>query len=174
VLAVSDGNSATQVTLVWTVIDPTAASNLAPAGTASQSSTLNLGIDFSADNATDGVRGGSFPTHAIAHTDIQAEPWYQIDLGQRYDLSQVVIFNREDCCAEALRDFHVFVSDTPFTSQTVAGSLSQSGVSNSFNSGVAGRETSVNLNRTGRYIRIQLTATEYLQLAEVEVYGGPL
>ena len=174
VLSVSDGNSSTQVTLVWTVIDPSAASNLAPAGTVSQSSTLDLGLDFSADNAIDGVRGGSFPTHAIAHTDIQSEPWYQIDLGQRYDLSQIVIFNREDCCAAALRDFHVFISDTPFTSGSVAGSLAQSGVSSNFTAGVASRETSININRTGRYVRIQLTTTEYLQLAEVEVYGGPL
>ena len=174
VLSVSDGNSTTQVALVWTVIDPSAASNLAPAGSVSQSSTLNIGIDFSADNAIDGVRGGSFPTNAIAHTDVEAEPWWEVDLGQRYDLSQIVVFNREDCCANALRDFHVFVSDTPFTSQSVAGTLAQSGVSSNFTSGTGGRETSVSLNRTGRYVRIQLTTTEYLQLAEVEVYGGPL
>jgi len=174
VLAVSDGTSSTEAALVWTVIDPSAASNLAPGGTASQSSTLDLGLDFSADNAIDGERGGSFPTHAIAHSDIQAEPWWEIDLGQRYDLSQIVVFNREDCCAEALRDFHVFVSDVPFTSASVAGALAQGGVTSSFTAGPAGRETSIGVSRTGRYVRVQLTATEYLQLAEVEVYGSPL
>gem|GEM_PF-1261023 len=137
---------------------PNQTSNLAPRSTVSQSSTLDLGLDFSADNAIDGVRGGSFPTHAIAHTDIQSEPWYEIDLGQSYDLSQIVIFNREDCCAEALRDFHVFVSDVPFTSGSVAGSLVQSGVSSSFTAGTASRETSISLNRSGRYVRIQLTS----------------
>jgi len=32
----------------------------------------------------------------------------------------------------------------------------------------------VGLGITGRYVRVQLAGTDYLQLAEVEVYGGPL
>ena len=166
----------TSVGVLWNVVDPTlpAATNLARGGSASQSSTLDLGLDFSASNAIDGVRGGNFPANAIAHTEGDVEAWWQIDLGARYNLSEVVIFNREDCCADALRDYHLFVSDTPFAGESVTASLGQSGVSSFYTAGVSPRENAIGLNRTGRYLRIQLTAAEYLQLAEVEVYGSPL
>lgn len=170
-LSVSDGNSSTQVEVSWNVVDPSAPTNLAPAGIASQSSTLDLGLDFSADNAIDGDRGGEFPTNAITHTDVSAEAWWEIDLGAVYDLTTVRIFNREDCCAESLADFHVFVSDVPFTGSSVAATLAQPGVTGAFVAGLGGRETTIPLSRSGRYVRVQLTAVEYLQLAEVEVMG---
>jgi hypothetical protein len=51
----------------------------------------------------------------------------------------------------------------------------QPGVSKYFTSGIAGTPTSISINRRGRYIRVQLTETNYLSLAEVEVIGetGP-
>lgn len=168
---VSDGSSSTQVSVVWEVIDPSAPTNLAPAGSVSQSSTLDLGLDFSADNAIDGDRGGNYPTDAISHTDVGAEPWWEIDLGAVYNLSRVSVFNREDCCAESLSDFHVFVSDVPFISGTVSGSLAQPGVDSFFTAGQGARENSIPVNRSGRYVRVQLTGTDYLQIAEVEVFG---
>jgi len=174
VASVSDGNSATSASFVWTVVDPAAPTNLAAAGSARQSSTLDLGLDFSADNAIDGDRGGNFPSNAIAHTDISAESWWEVDLGAVYNLSQVKVFNREDCCAESLANFHVMVSNVPFTGTSVAASLAQPGVTTTFTAGQAARETQIAVNRSGRYIRIQLTTAEYLQLAEVEVLGNPL
>ena len=173
VASVSDGTSTTQANFVWEIVDPVASTNIAPGGTASMSSTLDLGLDFNAGNAIDGNQGGNFPSDNIAHSYIDAESWWQLDLGASYQLSKIVLFNREDCCAEALRNFHVFVSDVPFSATTVAGTQAQSGVTDIFNSGEAGRETSLNLNRTGRYIRVQLSSPEYLQLAEVEVFGVP-
>jgi hypothetical protein len=38
--------------------------------------------------------------------------------------------------------------------------------------GVPNPETMLHVGRTGRYVRIQLTGTNYLQLAEVKVFGG--
>lgn len=147
--------------------------NLALAGSARQTSTLDIGLDFSADNAIDGNRGGNFPADDIAHTNITAESWWEVDLGAVYDLASVSVFKREDCCAEGLADFHVFVSDVPFESETVAGSLLQAGVSSVFFAGPGARENQFALSRSGRYVRVQLTQAEHLQIAEVEVMGRP-
>jgi RHS repeat-associated protein len=73
-------------------------------------------------------------------------------------------------------DYYVFVSDTPFTSADLSTTLSQSGVSNYYHSGFSGPTssagaTSVNINRTGRYLRVQLTGTNSLALAEVQVWS---
>ena len=63
------------------------------------------------------------------------------------------------------------VSDVPFSSSALNNSINQNGVSDFHFPGTAGRETDIELNRTGRYLRIQLSGTEALQLAEVEVMG---
>ena len=150
-----------------------AITNLALGGVAQQSSTLDLGLDFSAANAIDGNSGGNFPGDDIAHTNLEAEPWWEIDLGAVYDLTSISVFNREDCCVEGLADFHVFVSDVPFSTTTIAGTLTQTGVTSIPIAGPSGREAQVAVNRSGRYVRVQLTHTEYLQIAEVEVMGRP-
>jgi len=147
--------------------------NLALGGLAHQSSTMDLGLNFSAANAVDGNTGGNFPGDDIAHTNLEDQPWWEVDLGAIYDLSSILVFNREDCCAEGFADFHVFVSEVPFSTTTVAGTLAQSGVSTFFVSGPGDRETDISLNRRGRYVRVQLAQTEYLQIAEVEVMGRP-
>jgi len=128
-----------------------AITNLALGGVARQSSTLNLGLDFSAANAIDGNTGGNFPSDDIVHTNLEAQPWWEIDLGAVYDLTSISVFNREDCCAEGLADFHVFVSATPFSATTIAGTLVQSGVSSFAHAGPSGREAQIAPNRSGRY-----------------------
>jgi len=40
--------------------------------------------------------------------------------------------------------------------------------------GQAGADEIVAIGLTGRYVRIQLASADYLQLAEVEVYGTPV
>ena len=59
----------------------------------------------------------------------------------------------------------------PFTSNNLTTTLSQSGVSDYFFSGAASATEDFNINRTGRYVRVQLSGTNYLQLAEVQVFA---
>ena len=47
--------------------------------------------------------------------------------------------------------------------------INQPGVSSYFTAGQAGQTTNITVNRTGRYVRVQLTEFDYLSLAEVEV-----
>ena len=68
-----------------------------------------------------------------------------------------------------MTDFHVLVSDTPFNSTALNTTINQSGVGDFHFPGTAGRETDINLNRNGRYLRIQLSGSNALQLAEVEI-----
>jgi Fungalysin metallopeptidase (M36)/F5/8 type C domain/Fungalysin/Thermolysin Propeptide Motif len=49
---------------------------------------------------------------------------------------------------------------------------SQPGVSSYFTAGPAGQTTNIAVNRTGRYVRVQLTEFDYLSLAEVQVMSG--
>ena len=46
----------------------------------------------------------------FAHTNKEAVEWFQIDLGQDYEIEKVVITNRTDCCQGRLRNTKVQLS----------------------------------------------------------------
>ncbi|MGW1000063.1 GH92 family glycosyl hydrolase [Streptomyces sp. NPDC002520] len=124
-----------------------------------------------ASRAVDGVTDGNFTVGSVTHTaeDGSAEPWWQVDLGASKSLSDVVLWNRTDCCSERLSDYYVLVSDTPFTSDSLATTLARPDVSAVHRTDTAAGPTTVPVNATGRYVRIQLAGTAPLSLAEVEV-----
>ena len=64
----------------------------------------------------------------------------------------------------------MLVSDEPFISTNLNVVLDQRGVTSTLHAGSAGAQISFPINRSGRYIRVQLLGTEYLSLAEVEVF----
>jgi hypothetical protein len=66
-------------------------------------------------------------------------------------------------------NFYVFVSDNPFNSTDLNTTLNQPGVSNYYVPGYSGTPGTVNANRTGRYVRVQLAGSNYLVLGEVKV-----
>jgi predicted alpha-1,2-mannosidase len=135
---------------------------------ATQKSTAWGGV---AGRAVDGNTDGNFTVGSVTHTaeDGSAEPWWQVDLGASKGISDVTVWNRSDCCSERLTDYYVLVSDTPFTSQSLATTLAQPGVTAVHRTDTAGTPTVVPVNTTGRYVRIQLATTAPLSLAEVEV-----
>jgi alpha-L-fucosidase 2 len=144
-------------------------SNLALNKAASQSST---GWDGAASRAVDGNTDGSFWDGSVTHTEYDANAWWQVDLGSVGSLSQVELFNRTDFGSERLSNFYVFVSDVPFTSTSLSATQAQAGVSSYHVAGPVGASTSLSINRSGRYVRIQLAGTDYLSLAEVKVMGA--
>ena len=152
-------------------IDCASLTNVGLGKTASQSSTEAHSNDFDAGNALDGNRDGHHRNNSISHTQTEQNAWWEVDLGQIYNLDFVKIWNRTNCCADRLTDFHVLVSDVPFNSNNLNNTINQNGVGDFHFPGTAGRETDINLARTGRYIRIQLSGEEALQLAEVEIMG---
>ncbi|WP_416885187.1 PilC/PilY family type IV pilus protein [Marinospirillum sp.] len=169
-----------------------ASTNVAPDGTASQSSTGTYweGATFGnvrgdAWKAIDGNRNGVFGQGSVTHTDSTGNQfeWWHLDLGDFYDISRIEIFNRTDCCGNRLRNVHVMVSSEPFTlDRTEAALNSNIALSNSNGwKGQVGASpgsniTFNNVNTVGRYLLIQkagpsLNDSVYIQLAEVEVYG---
>ena len=132
--------------------------NVAQLGIANQSST---GWGGDPIRAIDGNKDGVFGNGSVTHTLVEAQPWWQVDLGKSRSIGEVVLHNRSDCCGDRLSDFDVKVSED----QVVWYSLSYSGTP-SF-------PLTVPINKRGRYVRVQLRGTNALSLAEVEVYITP-
>ena len=163
-------NAARNCTATFNVNAPPPPTNLALGKTTFQSSLLNAGAAQSW-LAVDGNNDGNYYDGSLTHTALDANAWWQVDLGAVGSIDQVKVWNRTDCCPERLSDFYVLVSDAPFTSTDLSATLSQPGVSNYFVAGIGGRPSQVTVGRSGRYVRVQLSGTNYLSLAEVEVFG---
>ena len=83
--------------------------NVALQGSASQSST-SLGAI--ADRAIDGKTDGSWGGDSVSHTNYQADPWWEVDLGAEQPITRIVIFNRTDGeLAQRLSDCRVTLLD---------------------------------------------------------------
>ena len=142
--------------------------NLALNQPATQSSTGWGGV---AANAADGNTDGLWSSGSITSTYNDVNAWWQVDLGEVGAIDSVDVWRRGD--ANYWNDFYVFVSDVPFETTGLNGTLNQAGVWSDHIPGQADRPFSVAVNRTGRYVRVQLAGTNYLRLAEVEVWGSP-
>jgi hypothetical protein len=142
--------------------------NLALNKTATQSST---NWSAPADRAVDGNTDGDFSHNSVTHTQVENQAWWQVDLESVKSIGTIKVWNRTDCCGDALTNFYVFVSDTPFTSTDLASTQNQAGVSAYQVTGQAGTPTTINVNRSGRYVRVQLVGTDRLSLAELQVLG---
>jgi len=153
-------------------IECTSTTNVALGKTTTQVSTFRSNeTRFGSANAIDGNTDGDHRNNSITRTVSQQNAWWEVDLGQVYNLEFVRIWNRTSCCGERLKDFHVLVSDVAFNSTDLNNAINQNGVGDFHFPGTAGEETDMELNRTGRYLRIQLLGMNSLQLAEVEVMG---
>lgn len=127
-----------------------------------------------ASKALDGNTSGgwTWDNNTITHTNDETAPWWEVDLGGVYNVSEIKIWNRTDeCCWNRLQNFYVMVSETPIaanstgSNQFVTGPLSFGSAAETFKS--------LKGNARGRYVRIFLTSNtpRVLSLAEVEVFG---
>ncbi|HUI78488.1 MAG TPA: SBBP repeat-containing protein, partial [Bryobacteraceae bacterium] len=84
-------------------------SNLALGKPATESSTL-----AAAGEAVDGNTDGNYFDGSVSHTGLDANAWWQVDLGSSAVISSIVVWNRTDCCGDRLANYWVFASNTPF------------------------------------------------------------
>jgi RHS repeat-associated protein len=145
--------------------------NLALGKVATQSSTLAFSPPGDASHAVDGNTYGNYMAGSVTHTNGESQPWWQVDLGSVQSIGKLDIYNRTDCCAERLTNYYLFVSDIPFASTDVAATQAQAGVSSYHTPGQAPAQTALDVNRTGRYVRVQLAGSGVLSLTEVQVWG---
>ncbi|XP_010567630.1 PREDICTED: alanine aminotransferase 1 [Haliaeetus leucocephalus] len=128
-----------------------------------QSSTLNA-ISLAA-NAVDGNGDADWERGSCAHTEMELEPWWRVDLGRRHAVYAVTITNRRDCCWESLLGAQVHVGDSLADHgkhNPVCGAILETG---------PGSTTTVCCNGLpGRYISVIIPGREdFLVLCEVEV-----
>jgi hypothetical protein len=156
------------VSLSWAAVEG-ASGNMAFGKAASQSSTYSTST---ADRAVDGYTNGDYAANSLAITNLEHQPWWQVDLGSVQQIGAVILRNRTDCCGARLSNFYVLVSDNPFSSTDLTTTINQAGVSNYYTADPVGVVKEIGVYRSGRYVRVQLAADNYLHLAEVEVRGG--
>lgn len=105
-------------------------------------------------------------------TAVEAQPWWQVDLGSVQPIDTVVLWNRTDAVPQQLQNFYVLISDEPIPSgTTIAAAAALPGVTAYQYPDEAARATSFRVHRAGRYVRVQLATTSALQLAEVQVFA---
>lgn len=143
--------------------------NVAPGSLVTQSSTA---IEGAAQQAIDGNRDGTYAHHSVAATQAETEAWWEIDLGQRYNLTAIRLWPRTDCCADGWQGLHVLVSGSPFVSQTLAATQAQPAVSDFTLTGSTASPVVAPIGRAGRYVRLQLASSNALQVAEVEILAN--
>ena len=150
----------------------TPATNIALGKTATQSSSLAGYPASAAGAAVDGNTDGSFFNGSVSTTDLNPSAWWQVDLGGPAVVNSIMIFNRTDCCGPRLSDYWVFVSDTPFApTDTPANLQFRAGTWGSHQTTAPGPSATIAAGVSGRYVRVQLSGTDYLTLAEVQVMG---
>jgi hypothetical protein len=133
--------------------------NLALNRTARQSSFYNPSNPKDPQYAVDGNRD------TISNTDLENQPWWEVDLGAIYRITEARIYNRKDCCRDRLRTFKILLSNDRANWRLYY----------SHNGSVFGddeRPLTLQLDTQARYVRIQLNEKNYLSLAEVEIYGS--
>jgi hypothetical protein len=161
--------SLAEVQVLGTPDAPPPATNLALGRPASQSS---VGYGGDAAKAVDGNTDGRYPNGSVTHTNGGAQSWWQVDLGQVSAVESVRVFNRTDCCGARLSNFHIFVSDTDMSGRSLSQLIADPAVVQVLVGSLSGAPSiSVPLVGPGRFVKIQLSGSDYLSLAEVQVFG---
>jgi hypothetical protein len=119
----------------------------------------------------DGNTDGNFFDGSVTATNLDANAWWQMDLGTSTTIGTIVIWNRTDCCTDRLTDYWVFVSDTPFSPYDTPLTLqNRAGTWSSHQTAAPNPSTSIAAGAHGRYVRVQLSGMNYLSLAEVQLF----
>ncbi|MEM6628111.1 MAG: T9SS type A sorting domain-containing protein [Bacteroidota bacterium] len=128
----------------------------------------------------DGDTTGSTPWGAeadLVHTDtIDFDSWVEVDLDSLYDVKEIVVYAREDCCPSHLNNFVVLASAEPYdTTLTVEELVLQPGIYADSFPGFAplgvGAHFQLPEGFQARYIRVMSADSSYLVIAELAVFG---
>ncbi|XP_013883757.1 fucolectin [Austrofundulus limnaeus] len=121
-----------------------------------------------ASNAIDGNRDSTFFDGSCTHTQTMLNPWWRVDLLDRYVIDHVVITNRGDCCEERISGAQIRIGD----------SLKDNGIANTLVATIssipAGGSQTIEFSPAveGRYVVVvNPGSNKILTLCEVEVYG---
>ncbi len=143
---------------------------------AKQSSVYN---SRTADIAINGECSGDGESMCV-HTQVDAQPYWEVDLGRLCRIEEVRLWNREDSppdesiprdqFTKRLFPCWIMVSPSPFE-RNLVDAHGQCSAKKKFSHNL--RRTVWNLppNTVGRYVRVQLERSSYLHFAELQVFG---
>lgn len=151
-----------------TVFSWSKSANLALGKAAQQSSDNYASPNGVAAKAVDGNRDPVYANGSVTHTRLDAQAWWQVDLEQVSYINKVRLWN-SDNVPSRLSNLYVLVSNEPFSTTNLWQTISQPAVESYYFAGTVGKPTEIDIERTGRYVRVQLVGSNYLSLAEVEV-----
>ncbi|MEM6802910.1 MAG: PQQ-dependent sugar dehydrogenase, partial [Bacteroidota bacterium] len=151
-------------------------SNLSPAPRAECEAFSNLAVGKSVQQSS--LFGSFVPENAIDgnlntynHTQDEANAWWEIDLGSVQYIDHINLYNRAGCCQDRLSDYHVLLSDEAFNSQDLTASLNQAGVGDFHDPAYTNGLRRIPVSRTARYVRVQLSGSNFLHLGDIEIMG---
>ncbi len=135
--------------------------NLALHKACKQSSTyFGTGVDQGANCGVDGRIEPDQDPRYMFHTNIENNPWWQVDLGKSFILNKIRLHNRINS-AERAKFIQVFISQDGNNWKKVY----------SHNGSVWNKLDIDVSNEEARFVRLQLADRNYLHLFEVEVFG---
>jgi len=106
---------------------------------------------------------GDISDEVFFHSDIENNPWWQVDLGDIYNINRIKIFNRSDQ-KDKCKAFKILWSSDGETYFTLYRRTS----ANRFNE----LDLSFDVEMAARYVRVQLLGHNFLHLREIEIYGA--
>ncbi|GEM_PF-1823507 len=140
------------------------ATNVSQGKTATQSSTFSIPTSCPAPvagNAVDGNTDGVYADCSVAHTEGQAYPWWQVNLGSPQTVDHIVVWGRTDpCCTGSLNTLDVEVSSDGVNFTSV------------YYQGANPAPARWDIWLVARYVRVQTRHPAFLSLAEVQVLKG--
>ena len=158
--------------------------NLALGKASSQSSVYNRREAGIANNGScDG-----FGMANCTHTQLDIQPWWEVDLGGECIIESITVWNRQDSPPDRSRPddaftkrlfpFWIITSAVPFPQKVndrrgLSKSLRRANDKKRFTRNRRRTQWSLPPSSSARYVRIQLEGRNYLHVAEIEVVGYP-
>ena len=134
----------------------------------SQSSTyVEADYDASILSATSGKLTGRYQFHTVH----EEQPWWQVDLGEPYELTEVVLYNRTDAGSERANRFRILTS-----LDGVQFDLAFAREEDQPFGGLNDKPLSVKFTHSPqtRFVRLTIPGPDFLHLDQVEVFGEKL
>ncbi len=145
--------------------------NIATGKPTSQITTSMGGVS---SRAVDGNTDGDFANNSVTLTDNTSNfHWWEVDLGNEEYINALNLWERTDAATDLLKNFYVFVSSTPFTTNDFTILSLDPNIWNSFSTASPDPDMTISVDVPGRYIRVQMSTNDLLSLAEVEVMVCP-
>jgi hypothetical protein len=144
-------------------LDPTI--NVARGKVATQSSLWPGSTAESANGAINGIKTGSFGFHTLC----ELNPWWMVDLGEMFIISDIVVYNRVDFCSERSRTLKVSISLDAQKWQLIYDHEGREPFGGAWSLkppllvGLA--------NVRARFVKLECAEETYFHLDEVEVFG---